>query len=146
MNDYTGFFFPVSNSFERTCKATIPSAEFGRSWRDLSRARPFLGPYYLLLKQSRACTFHTLQTGLPCMFVDKTRQWFLYRRICIKKELSPSSEGNASVLCTNMTPVKSANIWIRHFQISDIHLIFPKNFAEVSSSISLGMTVIPTRN
>ena len=47
MNDYTGFFFPVSNSFERTCKATIPSAEFGRSQRDLSRTRPFLGPYYL---------------------------------------------------------------------------------------------------
>ena len=52
MNDYTGFFSLSQTPLRghaRTCKATIPSAEFGRSRRDLSRARPFLGPYYLYI-------------------------------------------------------------------------------------------------
>ena len=46
------------------CISIAPSAEYGRTQRDLARARPFLGPYFLyIIKKTRVCTCHTLQTG-----------------------------------------------------------------------------------
>ena len=42
------------------CVSIAPSAEYGRTQRDLARARPFLGPYFLyIIKKTRVCTCHT---------------------------------------------------------------------------------------
>ena len=46
-------------------------AEYGRTRRDLARAEPFFAPFsFNFLDISRACTCHTLQTGLLVCFLD----------------------------------------------------------------------------
>ena len=37
------------------CVSIAPSAEYGRTQRDLARARPFLGPYFLYIIKKNSC-------------------------------------------------------------------------------------------
>ena len=134
MNDYTGFFFPVSNSFERTCKDMQGYHPVCRVWQISTRSLPCKAVFrpllviYCLNNLARARSIFC-RLGCHACLLTKQDNNFCTAEFAWK---FPSSEGNASVLLYQHDSCKvsrkPANIWIHYFQISNIHLIYTPKF------------------